>query len=409
MSNTPSQVSRITTSDFTKKLDGFILLNFGFIFSLSERPLAFITAFEWFIFGLSLFLLIKPFEVGYLALAGIVGGSLILKFPSIANHEFLLLIYLGFFLVLRRNPNKLLTYSRMIMGGAYLFAGIHKLNAGFFDDGKTCLEMFLPLSIESLGVWAGVFVVIEILLGFIFILQPQKLMKGALWFALGFHILTSMYGFLNFSAVAMLLLFASKEKVQKRTWWILVVHGLGYWAYQMDPASMIHIAMIAKAWLILILSSNHKEEFQTPNFNFRKATLITFLSLWCLAPYWGGAHYPTFSMFSNLQIQSVSSNSYFLSRPLINLNQDWWSIVAIDNPQGLPYFGFELNRVDPNGVILHTNHLYHKERSGSMTLKNVKSSEIRQWPEDFPLKHAPSWMEVTFLARRPITDNYCQW
>ena len=379
-----------------------------YVFSCTDKVASTLTPFEMGLACLAMLALyLSSLRIGIYLIAG-QWVQIALNFPNTPNHEFILALYGVLWMGLGHKPSELLRSSQMLMGVVYAVAGVHKLNSAYWNPDLSCLTFLLPWGKSFIPGLSLLSVLFEFYLSAVFLSPYVKKKYLALYPALFFHFILSPLGFWDFASVAVTLLAKSKERMTTSASVGLVLHLAVYtFAGNLDYKWKYLLSSLT-CWMVLISMIDFS--FVPSSLPVRKSIKV-FLALvvfWGLGPYWGGPHYPTFSMFSNLQLQSVSSNSWLLKKPLLEIDQEWWKLIEYEKPQGLPYFSTYILHKDKN-TLFHENHLYEENRSGKMILEHWKTGERKKWPEDFPLSSSPNKFKKIFLSRRQISYGLCQW
>jgi|GEM_PF-5168199 len=382
----------------------FILAGF---FSFTDKAFGHLDNVGIILFGVFFLSLFLRTSKHHFLLLFIYSVYRLLRFPEIANHELFLILVSGCYFFLHRRPVYFQALVRRMLGVVYLVGGMHKLNEGFFDPGLSCLSMLLPSSAAMFPVAPWFVTLVELSFGMVCLMASDRTFRLASPAFVLFHLILAPLGFWDFFSVAMLALFPSRE-LRLFGNVSLIIH-VGLYALmntQYFPWMFIALGLTAVVTVLSAMAWPQPQKPMPRSYWLMPAAVF----IWGLGPYLGLAHYPTFSMFSNLQMNSLGSNSWIIKRPVFDVQESWWKVVSFQGPlKGLPYPDAHLIAQHPKEVRLPEGHLFGEKRIGKLVLEEVLTQQQKTWPDDFPLSARPSWLQKTFLSRRTITTNRCQW
>jgi hypothetical protein len=266
---------------------------------------------------------------------------------------------------------------RLALSIVYIFAGFHKLNWDFFHPESGCAMTFFRRVVGKFGiaevVWPGlvvfsvpVFVLAWELVGGV-LLWFRRLQLPVLVVAWFMHALLAQLVFTDFSSLAFALMLGfvpaaqfdliarapirlGRLRLQRATFYLLlnvaVAVAAGIYGSLPGPQSVIHrwqglglnIGFLVLIWPILAdrFSSRRTEWSGVPVWRplpWWRLAFVVSLTLFGLNPYLGLRTSGTFSMFSNLRTEGVSSNHLLLADNPLKLwayQEDVVEIIDID-------------------------------------------------------------------------------
>jgi len=354
---------------------------------------------------INLFYLNSQFRIASVFYSFLVGFY---YFPETSNHSLLMMICDFYILLIYKFEKNDYSPFYRVLGLAYLFAGVSKINYDFFNPMYSCLS-FVSINSISFSVQAYSVIGFEILMGVMFILFQGQFL---IWLSFLFHSLIAFYGFHDFFGVVIFILFYSsyENKIQiKLKYFVPYIffcvassyfyksHGLVF--------KIIHTLFLILPFAYLAYKTSLEKRLIFLNRQFKAPEfLVLLLMLWQgLGPYLGLGQYPTFTMFSNLVIIKDYSNSLIVKKPLFSDENQW--IIIKKNELPVLQKDWKLRRL-----------LYSQSKTGADVLissENILTLGLDQeWInlKDKNIKISESnFLKKKFLPKNSYIKHYCQW
>lgn len=374
------------------------------IFNLTSRPFPELPVLDLCLIGLSALCFYLPLGRGFILLPLMTLVRLVWFFPQLGNHE-ILLGFLALLHLVEPNTKLRLRSSQVILATTYLVAMIHKLNDSFFDVEKSCISFFFQSTELPVPLLAGLTVLLELAVGVLIFIGSDRSLGVAGVMGVLFHGALAFLGFRDFAAVAAALFFRSEERANLAAKLTLGVHFVLFFCRSHLSYFWSNLLLGISLLCTILFIAKFPIRLTNMTMGKRGKAMCASIVLLGTGPYWGGGHFPSFSMFSNLEVHHDYSNSWLVDRPQ-TAEDGWWLVEGEGPVRGLPYFGNFLLR-DKIYFKVHERHLFAEEREGNLLLH--KDGVSRRWPMDFPLEKRPPTWERLFLNRRFMALGRCQW
>lgn len=379
-------------------------------------------------------------------------------FPRLTNHGnlqvFIGILMLLFIVTHFKKHNPVFTKPHSLrhtflypLVAVYVIAGIHKLNAGFFELNFSCTnyvsyklnnflfgdEYITSSLITRISQILTVIFEMVVPIGLLF----HRTRKIAVWLLVVFHAGMSVFGFSNFSALAGFLLCGSiidykgdqayYDSVIKalKLYVIFAIASviLSYSITRLGVLKAQHVRVYNGiifniGWFILFISlmSRTRIQKQCRRLNFKISLLVLFVIFWGGQAYLGLSNAGNLTMFSNLKTEKSRSNHYLFDtkktkiwsfeEDLVTMiqvpeNLKWQQSIPMDSLSQLPLIEFktQANRwVEEYDYPLELTIKYNGEL---IHIKNLKDSEFSnvEW-----------WYHYIYFRKLPKKgSNECLW
>lgn len=408
------------------------------------------------IFCVAVFFKIKKFHSLFFTVASLpILYHYFKMFPNLANHSnlsffvFLFIFPYSVFFSKKITDSHYDTFLKTLRFMAlitYFFAAFHKLNIDFFNPEVSCandkMGEYLDLLPESWVILKLQLQQILPALGFLteavipICLMIPRLRYFGILFQCGLHFLLAPLGFIDFSSLAMVLSWSFVDpknihfdvltrRIQTLVYSCLaLVIGLGLfrWKPQTEEFTFFEgtafIAIFTPLIWQHVLPHLQKGHLTLPKKLFAQILLVLFF-LYGFSNYLGLRTAGTFSMFSNLKTEGVTSNHLLLSSnpfKIFTFQEDMIEIVSVDEEtQGfyrkMPYPGQLIPRVEFARIL----DILKKERRKNVSMeviyenKTIKTDNAAYDPE-FRFQ-VPAWQKKLFKFRavRKEDPQVCMW